>query len=236
MHVTSDRGDADRGLTLFSYMSQADWKVQEITLSMLNLFQYLWDQTSWVLGKWIMSSDHTPSDDNSSTSTEVGTNDAKRLQNVFRVTLQAKKQKPEFHPRRSHKKSRAGCSTCKKRRVKVCAMNNYGDLILNLKYWSEFSVMNKSRNVWNARRRGLHVATHQKKIIQRIQILRAEESPKWFRLRLCSRSRLTISPETFSRPWTWISTGSLLHFWIRIRRIPWAQSHFTISWGVQPPP
>lgn len=68
-----------------------------------------------------MPSEHSHSDDNSSTSTEAGTNDGKRLQNVFRVSLQAKKQKPEFHPRRSHKKSRAGCSTCKKRRVKVCA-------------------------------------------------------------------------------------------------------------------
>lgn len=69
-----------------------------------------------------MSSEHTPSDDTSSSSVEAVTNDAKRLQNVFRVTLQAKKQNSEFHSRRSHKKSRAGCSTCKKRRVKVRAV------------------------------------------------------------------------------------------------------------------
>lgn len=72
-----------------------------------------------------MSSEHSPSDDTSSTSVEAGTDDAKRLQNVFRVTLQTRKQISGFHSRRAHKKSRAGCSTCKKRRVKVCSTTNH---------------------------------------------------------------------------------------------------------------
>lgn len=66
-----------------------------------------------------MSLENTPSDYTSSTSVEAGTNNAKRLQTVFRVALQSNKQSSGFHPRRSHKKSRAGCLTCKKRRVKV---------------------------------------------------------------------------------------------------------------------
>lgn len=77
------------------------------------------------LVKRTMSSEHTPSDDTSSTSGDAGTNDPKRLQNVFRVTLQPKKEISGFHPRRAHKKSRAGCSTCKKRRVKVRSITKH---------------------------------------------------------------------------------------------------------------
>jgi hypothetical protein len=49
---------------------------------------------------------------------EESTPDAKQLQTVFRVSPREKRDKT-FHARRSHKKSRGGCLTCKKRRVKV---------------------------------------------------------------------------------------------------------------------
>ncbi|KAJ5175443.1 uncharacterized protein N7482_001320 [Penicillium canariense] len=62
-----------------------------------------------------MSSGQTSSDD---TVCEGTSNDVKKLQNVFRVTVEGKKQLSGFHSRRAHRKSRAGCLTCKKRRVK----------------------------------------------------------------------------------------------------------------------
>ncbi|KAJ5103032.1 hypothetical protein N7532_003561 [Penicillium argentinense] len=54
------------------------------------------------------------SDDRSS---EDSSSDRQQLQTVFRISLPGKKQKT-FHARRAHKKSRGGCVTCKKRRVK----------------------------------------------------------------------------------------------------------------------
>ncbi|KAJ5988457.1 hypothetical protein N7481_003667 [Penicillium waksmanii] len=48
---------------------------------------------------------------------EESTPDAKQLQTVFRVSPREKRDKT-FHARRSHKKSRGGCLTCKRRRVK----------------------------------------------------------------------------------------------------------------------
>ena len=51
-------------------------------------------------------------------SSEESTPDAKHLQTVFRISVPEKKNK-EFHARRAHKKSRGGCLTCKRRRVKV---------------------------------------------------------------------------------------------------------------------
>ncbi|KAF7718612.1 Fungal Zn(2)-Cys(6) binuclear cluster domain-containing protein [Penicillium ucsense] len=65
-----------------------------------------------------MSSKRVLPDESSSTSADADKNNLKPHQTVFRVTLQTRKKPTEFHARRAHKKSRAGCVTCKNRRIK----------------------------------------------------------------------------------------------------------------------
>lgn len=61
------------------------------------------------------SSGLTPPDGHSAETGSTG----RHLQNVFRIEVSRKKQEHVYHARRAHKKSRGGCLTCKKRRIKV---------------------------------------------------------------------------------------------------------------------
>jgi hypothetical protein len=61
------------------------------------------------------SSGRTPPDDHSAETGSTG----RHLQSVFRIKVSGQKQEHVYHTRRAHKKSRGGCLTCKKRRIKV---------------------------------------------------------------------------------------------------------------------
>ncbi|KAJ5128306.1 C6 transcription factor [Penicillium atrosanguineum] len=60
------------------------------------------------------SSGHTPLDNPLAEAGLTG----RHLQNVFRIAVHGKTHEHVFHARRAHRKSRAGCLTCKKRRIK----------------------------------------------------------------------------------------------------------------------
>ena len=101
--------------------------------------------------------------ESSSSGSKSPDNDLKKLsgtqtfQTVFRVSQPGQK-KHEFHPRKAHKKSRAGCLTCKKRRVKVCCIKK---ATLKLQLTETYSATKGNRNAKDAIPGVFNVATQQ---------------------------------------------------------------------------